>query len=196
MNYTIFNEDKLEYLKKYFDEIYIFNSDIMTEIDSEMTYGTTFYKWVSVKDFSGKFFKDELKEIELNSGYGKYSFRVYFKQKKDTYIKILFIKNYSNIDNALIPEIMRYYFKSNRRNDYKVFDQKRIQNQFISEFIALYANSAGKLVQNILNISIDPDSNRRLYIEDKESYNSVTFTRHQCLEISAFFEYLSEILLP
>lgn len=91
---------------------------------------------------------------------------------------------------------MRYYFKANRRNEYKVFDQKRIQNQFISEFIALYANSAGKLAQNILNISIDPDSNRRLYIEDGESYNSVTFTRLQCLEISAFFEYLSEILLP
>lgn len=196
MKYTIFNEDKLEYLKKYFDEIYIFNSDTMTEIDSEMTYGTTFYKWLSAGDFSGKFFKDELKDIELNSGYGKSPIRVYFKQKKDTYVKILFIKNYSNIDNELIPEIMRYYFKANRRNEYKVFDQKRVQNQFINQFIALYPNTIGKLEQGILSISIDPDSNRRLYIEDGESYNNVTFTHHQCLEISQFFKYLSEILLP
>ena len=182
MNYKLSGEELLLHIKEYFDEIYIFYSDVMVEIVNELTYGTAFIKWDEPKNNSHKIFKDE-------------KFRIYFIKENDRYKKYLFIANDTSITLDSLTQIMRFYFRTNRRHLEKVFNQKEVQNKFIAQYIKLFPLSIGKLSDGILSIVMSENNKSSITIEDGESFKQVDLDFEECLGLAAFFTNLSNLLL-
>ena len=195
MNYKLSGEELLLHIKEYFDEIYIFYSDVMVEIGNELTYGTAFIKWDEPKNNSHKIFKDEKLSTMLWKGYGDEKFRVYFIKENDGYKKYLFIANDTSITLDSLTQIMRFYFRTNRRHLEKVFNQKEVQNKFIAQYIKLFPLSIGKLSDGILSIVMSANNKSSITIEDGESYKQVDLGFEECLGLAAFFTNLSNLLL-
>ena len=189
-------EKNLDELKVYFDEIYIYSSDTMLEVDGELSYGTAFRKTTKSTKNNFIFFQDPIMTNRLykSQRYGDTSFSVYFEKTENGYKKYLFVSTHADITIETLPCIMRYYFRANRRIDYKAFDQRKIQNEFIAQFVSYYSDTVGKLYQGILSMSISDDHLRMLRIEDGESLNSVEFNDKDCEEISKFYKNISNIL--
>lgn len=196
LSYAPKGEENLEEIKDYFDKIYIYSSDTMLEIDGELSYGTAFREWTKSSKNVFKFFKDDemTKRLEKSHKYGDQFFSVYFEEVKNRYIKYLFVSSHAPITKNLFPYIMRYYFRANRRVDCKAFNQKEIQNKFISQFVSYYSDTVGKLYEGILSISMSDEHSRMLQIEDGESFKSVTFDDSDCEKIADFFKNISYML--
>ena len=177
MNYKLSGEELLLHIKEYFDEIYIFYSDVMVEIGNELTYGTAFIKWDEPKNNSHKIFKDEKLSTMLWKGYGDEKFRVYFIKENDRYKKYLFIANDTSITLDSLTQIMRFYFRTNRKHLEKVFNQKEVQNKFIAQYIKLFPLSIGKLSDGILSIVMSANNKSSITIEDGEYM--LEFSTHQ-----------------
>ena len=181
MNYKLSGEELLLHIKEYFDEIYIFYSDVMVEIGNELTYGTAFIKWDEPKNNSHKIFKDEKLSTMLWKGYGDEKFRVYFIKENDRYKKYLFIANDTSITLDSLTQIMRFYFRTNRKHLEKVFNQKEVQNKFIAQYIKLFPLSIGKLSDGILSIVMSANNKSSITIEDGESFKQVDLDFEECL---------------
>ena len=195
MNYKLSGEELLLHIKEYFDEIYIFYSDVKVEIGNELTYGTAFIKWDDPKNNSHKIFKDEKLSTMLWKGYGDEKFRVYFINENDRYKEYLFIANDTSITLDSLTQIMRFYFRTNRKHLEKVFNQKEVQNKFIAQYIKLFPLSIGKLSDGILSIVMSANNKSSITIEDEESYKQVDLGFEECLGLAAFFTKLSNLLL-
>ena len=195
MNYKLSGEELLLHIKEYFDEIYIFYSDVMVESGNELTYGTAFIKWDEPKNNSHKIFKDEKLSTMLWKGYGDEKFRVYFIKENDRYKKYLFIANDTSITLDSLTQIMRFYFRTNRRHLEKVFNQKEVQNKFIAQYIKLFPLSIGKLSDGILSIVMSANNKSSITIEDGESFKQVDLDFEECLGLAEFITNLSNLLL-
>lgn len=199
MKNNYYKEELLTNISHYFDEIYIYISDAMVEIDNELTYGTAFMKWNKPADYS-KPFKDKEMEERLCKAkiHGDINFNVYFEEVEDGYKKYLFINKNAITCSIIsvndITTIMRYYFRANRRTGGKAFNQKNKQNEFIAILVSLFPNSMAKLYQGILSISVSEKKTRTISIEDGESVNQVDLNVGECVEIASFFECLSKLL--
>lgn len=196
MNYKLLGEETLFQFKDYFDEIYVYFSDVMVEIENELTYGTAFMKWKQPKSNS-KVFKDEKmsERLEKAQRYSDICFSVYFEKEKEGYKKYLFIANSTSVGINNITHIMRFYFRANRRTGCKVFNQKEVQNKFIAQYVSLYPNSIAKLYEGILSVSMSDKDYRSIRIEDGESFNEIDLNFEECLNLAKFFTNLSNILL-
>jgi len=196
MNYKLFEEETLFQFKDYFDEIYVYFSDVMVEIENELTYGTAFIKWEG-PDTHSNIFKDEKMSERLEKAYryGDVCFSVYFEKEKEGYKKYLFIANNVSVGVTNITNIMRFYFRANRRTGGKAFNQKEIQNKFIAQYVSLYPNSIAKLYEGILSISMSDKDYRSIRIEDGESFKEIDLNFEECINLARFFTNLSNILL-
>lgn len=195
-----FKEELLTNISHYFDEIYIYISNVMIAIDNELKYyGTAFMKWNKTADYS-KPFKDKEMEERLCKAkiHGDIRFNVYFEETEDGYKKYLFINKTAITDFIIsvddITTIMRYYFRANRRTGGKAFNQKDKQNEFITILVSLFPNSIAKLYQGILSISMSEKKTRSISIEDGESFNQVNLDVGGCVEMASFFECLGKLL--
>lgn len=195
-----YGDELLTKISHYFDEIYIYIPDVITETNNELVYGTVFIKWNKPSDYS-KPFKDEKMNERLWKArkHVDICFSVYFEEFEDGYKKYLFINKNEIMDYTItvdnIITIMRSYCTANILVHCAAFDQKKIQNGFIAIIISLFPDSIAKLYQGILSISMSENEARSVSIEDGESFNQVNLNSMECLEMAEFFKSLSTFLL-
>ena len=193
-------DELLAKISHYFDEIYIYIPDVITESNNELVYGTVFMKWNKPSNCS-KPFKDEKMNERLWEArkHVDTCFNVYFEEIEDGYKKYLFINKNEIMDFVItvdnIITIMRSYCIANILVCCAAFDQKKIRNEFIAILVSLFPDSIAKLYKGILSISMSENEARSVSIEDGESFNQVDLNSMECLEMAEFFKSLSAFLL-
>jgi len=181
-------------LEKYFDEIYICDSD--ENLDIIINGVHIHYKFECCKGEENSNTRVKFlcsSEVEDCDGIMNGIHICFYENEDKTVSKILFVWGYLKEFNfRYLPYVMNYYFELNKRFEYKVFDQYSIRDQFINQYLDYFCDAMTLFIRNSIEFTSNKDTLFMTNITRRyHPSRSVEFNSKYLKEASIFFEDLA-----